>query len=102
MNIFTHVHNTYGKSAHMHICTLAHTRPLADASNLIINAQEEEPLPPDSPLYDVGHDKLLLTPHCADAVPDYWPASARTLVKNARLFGNGDPFPSLVNKKHGY
>jgi phosphoglycerate dehydrogenase-like enzyme len=66
------------------------------------DVQEQEPLPSDSPLYDVGHEKLLLTPHCADATPCYWPSAARVLVDNARLRGQGIPFPSLVDKKIGY
>lgn len=68
----------------------------------VLDVQEQEPTPYDSPLYDIGEDKLLLFPHCADYVKEYWPDCASCLLRNSALFVAGEPFPYFVNKQAGY
>lgn len=60
----------------------------------------EEPLPPDSPLFEL--ENLLLSPHCADITEDvFWPA-VRLFVTNFMRYTNGEPLLNIVNKKAGY
>ena len=60
----------------------------------------EEPLPPDSPLFEL--ENLLLSPHCVDMTEDvFWPA-VRLFVTNFMRYTNGEPLLNIVNKKAGY
>jgi phosphoglycerate dehydrogenase-like enzyme len=68
----------------------------------VLDVFEHEPLSPDSPLWKLRADKLLLTPHCADNVPDYWDSAARICVDNIQRFITGEPLRNLVDKGLGY
>jgi phosphoglycerate dehydrogenase-like enzyme len=60
----------------------------------------EEPLPPDSPLFEL--ENLLLSPHCADITENvFWPA-VRLFVTNFMRYMNGEPLFNIVDKRAGY
>ena len=60
----------------------------------------QEPLPPDSPLWDAPG--VLLTPHTASLWPDDWPARAALFLDNLRRWQRGAPLFNLVDKAQGY
>lgn len=70
----------------------------------VLDVQEHEPLPADSPLYDVGHEKLLLTPHCADLTSSYLVDTAAIFLSHVQRWGQGEPFAAaeVVNTHLGY
>jgi phosphoglycerate dehydrogenase-like enzyme len=63
---------------------------------------EEEPLPADSPFWDM--ENVLLSPHCTDRTrdPDWLDLSAQFFVKNFGRFQAGKPLENVVDKKAGY
>jgi phosphoglycerate dehydrogenase-like enzyme len=61
---------------------------------------EEEPLPADSPLWDL--DNLLITPHTAGLTEKLWERHYQLLSENLRRYMEGKPLLSVVNKQQGY
>ena len=61
---------------------------------------EEEPLPQDSPLWDL--DNVLITPHSAGIAHKLWERQYALFSQNLRRFQNGAPLVGLVNKRMGY
>jgi phosphoglycerate dehydrogenase-like enzyme len=45
---------------------------------------ETEPLPPDSPFYNLGN--VIMTPHIAGATPDYWDHVGKIFTDNLKSF----------------
>ncbi len=60
----------------------------------------EEPLPPDSPLWDMEH--VLITPHVAINSEKQWERQYALVAENLRRYLNHQPLLSVVNKKRGY
>jgi phosphoglycerate dehydrogenase-like enzyme len=65
-----------------------------------LDVLEEEPLPPDSPLWDL--DNVLITPHQAGISHKLWERQYKLLVDNLRRFVKGAPLIGLVDKRAGY
>jgi phosphoglycerate dehydrogenase-like enzyme len=63
---------------------------------------EKEPLPEDSPLWDM--ENVLISPHSTDDTeePDALELSMRRFVENFHRYRKGEPLESLVDKKAGY
>ena len=61
---------------------------------------EREPLPKDSPLYEM--DNVLLSPHCADNVPGWTEDAMRFFLEQHARFENNEPLLNSVNKRLGY
>jgi len=61
---------------------------------------ELEPLPADSPLYDM--ENVLLSPHCADNHAEWLDDALRFFVAQYRRFAKGEPLRNVVNKQLGY
>ncbi len=61
---------------------------------------ETEPLPADSPLWDVPG--LLVTPHNAGLSPDYFGHIADIFVANIAALDGGTPCPTAVDRTRGY
>ena len=61
---------------------------------------DEEPLPPDSPLWDL--DNLLITPHTAGASEKMWERHYSLFSDNLRRYLSGQPLLGLVDKQRGY
>ena len=61
---------------------------------------EEEPLPPDSPLWQLPN--VLVTPHIAGFRPNHWDAVTDLFAANLRRFMDGAPLLNVVDKEHGY
>ncbi len=61
---------------------------------------EEEPLPPDSPLWSL--DNLLITPHTAAVTERLWDRHYHQIVENLKRFLAGQPLLNEVDKRRGY
>ncbi|MFQ6057456.1 MAG: D-2-hydroxyacid dehydrogenase [Anaerolineae bacterium] len=61
---------------------------------------EQEPLPPDSPLWDL--DNVLLSPHVAGFTPYYDERATDLFAENLRRYLAGEPLLNLVDKARGY
>jgi phosphoglycerate dehydrogenase-like enzyme len=63
---------------------------------------EQEPLPENSPLWDM--DNVLISPHCTDRTedPDWLDLSIRAFIANFHRYRKGEPLENVVDKRAGY
>jgi len=61
---------------------------------------EHEPLPPDSPLWDL--ENLLITPHTAGLTEKLWDRHYALFSDNLRRCLAGQPLRYVVDKHKGY
>jgi phosphoglycerate dehydrogenase-like enzyme len=63
---------------------------------------EEEPLPENSPLWDM--ENVLISPHCTDRTenPDWLDLSMQLFVANFYRYQKGEALENVVDKKAGY
>ena len=61
---------------------------------------EREPLPPDSPLWDL--DNLLITPHTAGLTEKLWDRHYDLFSDDLRRYLSGQPLRHVVDKHKGY
>lgn len=61
---------------------------------------ETEPLPEDSPLWDM--DNLIITSHYAGATPRYHERALEVFLDNLRRYQSGVPLRNVVDKELGY
>ncbi len=61
---------------------------------------EKEPLPPDSPLWNI--ENLLITPHTAGLEAKLWERQYDLFSENLRRYLSGMPLLALVDKQKGY
>ena len=73
------------------------TRQIAGAA---LDVFAREPLPPDSPLWDL--DNLLITPHTAGLTAKLWQRHYELFSENLRRYTAGEPMLYVVDKHKGY
>jgi phosphoglycerate dehydrogenase-like enzyme len=75
------------------------TKKIAGAA---LDVYEVEPLPKESPLWDM--ENVLISPHCTDRTtdPDWLDLSAQAFVDNFHRFVKGEPLNNVVDKEAGY
>jgi phosphoglycerate dehydrogenase-like enzyme len=61
---------------------------------------EDEPLPQDSPLWDM--DNVIITSHYAGATPYYDERAMAIFMDNLRRYQAGEPLHHVVDKQRGY
>ena len=61
---------------------------------------EQEPLPADSPLYDL--ENAIITPHVSGASPRYMDRAVPLFCENLHHYLRGEPLRNLVDKQRGY
>ena len=61
---------------------------------------EEEPLPKDSPLWDLPN--VIITPHNSGSTPKMEEREIDLFVENVRRYVSGDPMINVVDKQTGY
>jgi D-2-hydroxyacid dehydrogenase (NADP+) len=61
---------------------------------------ENEPLNPNSPLYDF--ENVIITPHIAGSMPDYYKKVGELFKRNLERYFAGKKLINLVDKKLGY
>jgi phosphoglycerate dehydrogenase-like enzyme len=59
-----------------------------------------EPLDPSSPYWDLPN--VIITPHTAGAMQDYWTPLIALFSDNLRRFERGEPLVNVVDKHAGY
>jgi len=65
-----------------------------------LDVLEKEPLPPDSPLWDM--ENVLITPHTGSVTPRIWERQYTLISENVRRFLAGEPLLGRVDKSKGY
>jgi phosphoglycerate dehydrogenase-like enzyme len=65
-----------------------------------LDVLEKEPLPPDSPLWDM--DNVLITPHTGSVTPRLWERQYALISENVLRFLAGEPLLGVVDKNKGY
>ena len=60
----------------------------------------KEPLPPDHPFWDMKN--VIMTPHIASMVPDFWNKLTYLLETNFIAFSHGEKLLNEIDKKKGY
>lgn len=65
-----------------------------------IDAFEQEPLPPDSPFWDL--DNVILSPHASGVTPEMWQGRRQILKENLRRFLASEPFLYVCDKRAGF
>ena len=60
----------------------------------------KEPLPPDHPFWSM--DNVIMTPHIASMVPDFWHKLTSLLETNFIAFSRGERLMNVVDKEKGY
>ena len=66
----------------------------------VLDVFRDEPLPPDSPLYETPN--LIITPHTSWASDQVMRRSLNLFVGNLRRFVAGEPLDNLVDLDAGY
>jgi phosphoglycerate dehydrogenase-like enzyme len=66
----------------------------------LLDVTATEPLPPDSPLWDLGN--VIITPHYAGMRPDYPALAMEITLENLKRYNLGEPLVNLVDKHAGY
>lgn len=66
----------------------------------LLDVTEAEPLPEDSPLWDL--ENVLLTPHYAGFHEDYNALAMEVALENLGRYLRGEPLRNLVDKSAGY
>jgi phosphoglycerate dehydrogenase-like enzyme len=66
----------------------------------LLDVTEEEPLPPESPLWDL--DNLILCPHYGGLRPNYPELALALVLDNLGRYVRGEPLKYLVDKQAGY
>ena len=61
---------------------------------------DEEPLPAGHPFYRM--ENVLLSPHCADHMPEWMNDAMRFFIAQYEIFRKGEPLLNVVDKKLGY
>ncbi len=65
-----------------------------------LDVYEEEPLPEDSPLWEL--ENVILTPHISGFTPHYDERATDIFVENLRRYLAGESLLNLVNREEGY
>lgn len=65
-----------------------------------LDVTDPEPLPKDHPLWDMPN--VVITPHYAGNVHNYFELTDQVFLKNLRHFLAGQPLESVIDKQMGY
>jgi phosphoglycerate dehydrogenase-like enzyme len=61
---------------------------------------EREPLPRDSPLWDMNN--VIVTPHVAGFGARFWENTVELFARNLERWRRGEPLENVVDKQRGY
>jgi phosphoglycerate dehydrogenase-like enzyme len=91
-----------GRGPVIHEAALVEALQTKKVAAAALDVYEVEPLPKESPLWDM--ENVLISPHCTDRTthPDWLDLSAQCFVDNFFRYVKGEPLNNLVDKKAGY
>jgi phosphoglycerate dehydrogenase-like enzyme len=70
-------------------------------SGAVLDVFEKEPLPPESPLWEM--ENVVITPHCGvDDLSGYLPRALNIFLDNVERYLSGAPLENVVDLTHGY
>jgi phosphoglycerate dehydrogenase-like enzyme len=72
----------------------------ARISGAALDVFESEPLPPDSPFWELPN--TIVSPHMSGDFEGWLEAVVRLFVDNLRRFVAGEPLLNVVDKRQGY
>jgi phosphoglycerate dehydrogenase-like enzyme len=84
-----------GRSSVLDTDALARALQAGGLRGALLDVHDEEPLPPDSPLWTVPN--LWLTPHCAYRFPEEEQEVGRLFADNLAAFATGAPVRNVVD-----
>jgi D-2-hydroxyacid dehydrogenase (NADP+) len=79
------------------LVTALKTRRIAGAA---LDVTEREPLPPESPLWDL--ENVFITPHTSAATEQLWERQRELLMRNLERWFAGSELTNLVDIERGY
>jgi phosphoglycerate dehydrogenase-like enzyme len=71
-----------------------------DIAGALLDVAETEPLPADSPLWDMGN--VIITAHNAGFHPEYDKLALDIALDNLGRYARGEPLKNLIDKDAGY
>lgn len=89
-----------GRGAIVDLADLTAALESGEVAGAGLDVYEVEPLPSDHPLW--GMENVILTPHIAAASPRIAERHLATLLENIRLFVDGQPPATLVDKRQWF
>ena len=89
-----------GRGALVDETALAKALQTNQIAGAALDVFEEEPLPPDSPLWTL--ENLLITPHCAGFIENLWDRHLAEIAENLSRYLAGKPLLGMVDKVRGY
>ncbi len=91
-----------GRGPVIHEAALVRALQNKQIAGAALDVFEVEPLPADSPIWDM--ENVLLSPHCTDRTrdPDWLDLSMRFYLQNFHHYVKGEPLENIVDKKAGY
>ena len=70
--------------------------------NAALDVFASEPLPVESPLWDIPNNRLLISSHNADLTDDYYLLGWKIFLENLECFVNNKVMSTPVNRDLGY
>ena len=89
-----------GRGGTVNEADLIHTLQEGQIAGAGLDVFEEEPLPDDSPLWEM--DNVILTAHYSGDTPHYDERALEILLENLRRYSQGEALTHVVDKKRGY
>ncbi|MBI1312707.1 D-2-hydroxyacid dehydrogenase [bacterium] len=89
-----------GRGAIVDLADLTAALESGEIAGAALDVYEVEPLPSDHPLWAM--ENVILTPHIAAASPRIAERHLATLLQNVRLFAQGQPPATLVDKRRWF
>ncbi len=65
-----------------------------------LDVTAQEPLPPDSPLWDLPN--LILAPHVGGGGPRFYEKAGKLIQENAKRYLAGEPLLNVIDRARGY
>ena len=89
-----------GRGGTVNEADLIHALQEGQIAGAGLDVFEEEPLPEDSPLWEM--DNVILTAHYSGDTPHYDERALEILLENLRRYSRGEALTHVVDKERGY
>jgi phosphoglycerate dehydrogenase-like enzyme len=90
-----------GRGAVVDLTDLVGALEAGELAGAALDVFETEPLPADSPLWQMG-ERVILTPHVAGYSPRIAARHLAVLLDNLRRFVRNEPLVNIVDKRHWF